>query len=85
MPGDPPNPSRPPSRGRGGRGRRSLRRAAEVARPPAGGPLPPLEVSLVTAFLLPRSLIILLKGTILPFRLECLTLSGVLEKDIMPP
>lgn len=68
--------------GRGaGRGGQRTRRA----RGAAGLVLPPLEVSLVTAFPLLRSLIILLKGTILPFRLECLALSGVLEKDIMPP
>lgn len=71
--------------GAGSGGGRCGEREDNKALPGRDAALPPLEVSLVTAFPLPRSLIILLKGTILPFRLECLTLSGVLEKDIMPP
>lgn len=62
-----------------------LSRAGQKEPSRAGAALPSLEVSLVAALPLPRPLIILLKGTILPFRLECLILSGVLEKDIVPP
>lgn len=80
--------ARPPPSGerRAGGARRGAVRGEDNEALAGRGPvLPPLEVSLVTAFPLPRSLIILLKGTILPFRLECLALSGVLERDIMPP